>query len=88
MKFFYNDVNLVRAKPRASLVEAAARTEEAALGFLAAGLGLAVLGLFLGRAAVLALGILYQAEGPRPRPPPMFGASAFDIGGALGGAET
>ena len=47
MKFFYNDVNLVRAKPRASLVEAAARTEEAGLGFLAAGLGLVVLGLGL-----------------------------------------
>ena len=43
-------------------MEAAARTEEAALDFLAAFLGLAVLGLFLGRAAVLALGILYQAE--------------------------
>jgi len=64
MKFFYNDVNLVRAKPRASLVEAAARTEEAGLGFLAAGLGLVVLGLFLCRAAVLDLDILYQAEGP------------------------
>jgi hypothetical protein len=45
-------------------VEAAARTEEAGLGFLVAGLGLVVLGLFLGRAAVLDLDILYQAEGP------------------------